>query len=81
MHNGTLWKVSTIELMKYVPDLAYKAVIEGNKRERLIWFLGRISSLWLLRCVTKPATRRYSRRRFVVSIVKHKMTQHRSALC
>ena len=81
MHNGTPWKVSTIEFVKYVPVLAYKAVIEGNQRERLISFLGRISSLWLLRCVTKPATRRYSRQSFVISIVKHEMTQHRSVLC
>jgi hypothetical protein len=80
MHNWPLWKVSTIELVNYVPVLAYKALIEGNKRERLM-FLGRIRYLWLLRCVTKPATRRHSRRRFVVSIVKHEMTQHRSALC
>jgi hypothetical protein len=40
-----LRKVSTIELVKYVPPVAYKAVTEGNKRERLEWFLGRISSL------------------------------------
>lgn len=36
MHNGTLWKISTIEFVKYVAILAHKAVIEGNKRERLI---------------------------------------------